>query len=187
MRVFLETERIVLRRFTHADANNLFELDSDPDVMRFINGGTPTPLDVVKNEDLPWFIEYGERFPGYGFWAAEDKSSGEFLGWFLFRPPEDGSPDEPELGYRLRKSAWGKGYATEGSYVLVRKGFAELGVPRVVAFALTGNKASRRVMEKVGMALVRTFCHTWPDRFDGVEQEIVEYALRKADWEQQTS
>ncbi len=91
MQVTLETERLVLRPFTAADADNLFDLDSDPAAMRFINGGQPTPRDVVQNEDLPWFIEYGERYEGYGFWAVIEKATGEFLGWFLFRPPEDGS------------------------------------------------------------------------------------------------
>ncbi len=93
--------------------------------------------------------------------------------------------DEPELGYRLRRSAWGKGYATEGSCVLIRMGFTELDLQRVVAFALAGNHASQRVMQKAGLTLARTFRQTWPDRFDGVEQEVVEYALSRADWEQQ--
>ncbi|MDQ5824880.1 MAG: GNAT family N-acetyltransferase [Chloroflexota bacterium] len=183
MQISLETERLLLRPFTGTDANNLFDLDSDPDVMRYVNGGNPTPLEVVRNEDLPWFIEYGQRHEGYGFWAAIEKSTGEFVGWFLLRPPSDGSPDEPELGYRLRRSAWGKGYATEGSRVLVRSAFARSGVPRVVAFAHVNNAASRRVMEKVGMVLVRTFYLTWADRFDGVAQEAVEYALTRADWQ----
>src|SRR4051812_3020756 len=115
MQETIETERLVLRPFTETDGDNLFELDSDPAVMRFINGGYPTSREVAHNEDLPWFVEYGERVPGCGFWAAIEKATGEFAGWFLFRPPEDGSPNEPELGYRLRRPAWGKGYATEGS------------------------------------------------------------------------
>lgn len=183
MQVSLETERLVLRPFTAADADNLFELDSDPAVMRFINGGQPTPRAEVEEEDLPWFIEYGERFNGYGFWAAIEKSTGAFLGWFLFRPPEDGRFDEPELGYRLRRPAWGKGYATEGSQALIQMGFTELDVRRVVAFALVDNHSSQRVMEKAGLSYARVFRHKWPDRFDGVEQEVVEYALSKAQWE----
>jgi RimJ/RimL family protein N-acetyltransferase len=183
MQVFLETERVVLRRFTEADVDNLFDLDGDPEVMRFINGGRPTPRDVVQNEILPGFLGYDEHFEGYGFWAAIEKSSGDFLGWFHFRPPEGSSPDEAELGYRLRKSAWGKGYASEVSRALIRKGFAELGVQRVVASTMVVNVASRRVMEKAGLMLVRTFHQPWPDRIPGEEHGDVEYALRKADWE----
>ncbi len=182
MQVSLETERLVLRPFTAADADNLFELDSDPAVMRFINGGHPTPRSESENEDLTWFIEYGQRFPGYGFWAVIERSTGSFLGWFLFRPPEDGRPDEPELGYRLRRPAWGKGYATEGSLALIEMGFTKLNVRRVVAFALVDNHASQRVMEKAGLSRERAFRHRWTDRFEGVEQEIVEYGLSKAEW-----
>ncbi len=181
MQVFLETDRLVLRRFTEADVDNLFDLDSDPDVMRFINGGRPTPRDVIQNDTLPRFLHYYERFAGYGFWAAVEKATGEFLGWFHFRPPQGASPDEAELGYRLRKSAWGKGYGTEGSRALIRKGFTELGVQRVVASTMVVNVASWRVMEKAGLTLERTFHQSWPDLIDGAEQGDVEYALRKAD------
>lgn len=182
--IFLETERIVLRRFTAADANNLCDLDSDPEVMRFLTGGKPTPRDVIQNETLPAFLRYYERFDGFGFWAAIEKSTGDFLGWFHFRPPEGASPDEAELGYRLRKSAWGHGYATEVSRALIRKGFTELGVQRVVASTYTDNYASRRVMEKAGLTLVRTFRMTWPEPAEQFDGEDVEYALSKADWEQ---
>jgi RimJ/RimL family protein N-acetyltransferase len=185
MQIFLETGRLVLRQFTEADVDNLVDLDSDPDVMRFINGGRPTPREEIQNDFLPRFLDYYERFVGYGFWAAIEKSTGEFLGWFHFRPPEGASLDDVELGYRLRKSAWGKGYATEGSRALIRKGFTELGVQRVFAETMAVNVASRRVMEKAGLRLVRTFQQPWPDHIDGAEHGDVEYALRKADWEQQ--
>jgi RimJ/RimL family protein N-acetyltransferase len=113
-----------------------------------------------------------------------EKSTGNFLGWFHFRPREGASPGEVELGYRLRRSAWGKGYATEGSRALIRKGFTELGVQRVIAETMTVNLASRRVMEKAGLTLVRTFHQEWPDAIEGDEHGDVEYALSKADWEQ---
>ena len=183
MHIFLETERLVLRRFTEADVDNLVDLDADPDVMRFINGGKPTPRDVIRDDILPAFLSYYERFAGYGFWAVVEKSSGDFLGWFHFRPAEGAGLDEPELGYRLRRSAWGKGYATEGSRALIRKGFEELGVWRVVASTMAVNVASRRVMEKAGLRLVRTFHHPWPEPIPGAEHGDVEYALDQADWE----
>jgi RimJ/RimL family protein N-acetyltransferase len=193
MQVFLETERLLLRRFTEADVDNLFDLDSDPDVMRFINGGTPTPRDVIESDILPRYLWYYEHFAGYGYWAAIEKATEEFLGWFHFRPAEGASPDEVELGYRLRKAAWGQGYGTEASRGLIRKGFTELGVQRVVASTYADNIASRRVMEKAGLTLVRTYRLTpaelltlygitCPELFDG---DDVEYALNKAEWEQQ--
>jgi len=185
MRVFLETERLVLRRFTEADINRLFDLDSDPEVMHFINGGKPTPRDVIRDETLPALLRDYERFVGYGRWVAIERATGDFLGWFSFRLREGTSPDEAELGYRLRKSAWGKGYGTEGARALIRKGFTELPVGRVVAFTMTVNTASRRVMEKAGLTLVRTFWQEWPDVIAGGEQGDVEYALSRANWERQ--
>jgi RimJ/RimL family protein N-acetyltransferase len=182
--VFLETERLLLRRFTEADIPNLVELDGDPEVMRFINGGRPTPREEVENELLPAFLGHYERYAGYGFWAAIEKSSGRFLGWFHFRPDEGAVPGEVELGYRLRRSAWGQGYATEGSRALIDKGFAELGVERVVASTMVVNVASRRVMEKAGLRFVRVFHQPWPDYIEGEDEGDVEYALLRSEWAQ---
>jgi RimJ/RimL family protein N-acetyltransferase len=184
MQIFLETERLVLRQFTEDDVDNLVELDGDPQVMQFINGGRPTPREEIENDVLPAFLGYYERFAGYGFWAAEEKATGRFVGWFHFRPAKDAPAGEVELGYRLRRAAWGKGYATEGSRALLHKGFAELGVERVVAFTMVVNVASRRVMEKAGLRYVRTFHQTWPDYIEGEEKGDVEYALTRSDWEE---
>jgi RimJ/RimL family protein N-acetyltransferase len=185
MRILLETERLVLRQFTVDDVENLVELDSDPDVMHFITGGRPTPRCEIETDVLPGFLDYYERFDGFGFWAAIERSSGRFVGWFHFRPAKAAQPDEVELGYRLHRSVWGKGYATEGSRALIHKGFAELGVRRVVAFTMVVHVASRRVMEKAGLRLVRTFHQPWPDYIEGEEEGDVEYALLRSEWEAQ--
>ena len=177
----------MLRRFTADDVVNLVELDSDPEVMRFINGGRPTPRQEIETDVLPAFLEYYERFVGYGFWAAVEKSTGRFVGWFHFRPLKGAPSDEIELGYRLRKTAWGKGYATEGSRALIEKGFTDLGVRRVTASTMVVNAGSRRVMEKAGLKFVRTFHQPWPDRIEGEEHGDVEYALLRSEWEQQLS
>ena len=182
MDVLLETERLILRRFTRDDVDNLVELDGDPQVMRFINGGRPTPREEIAGDILPAFLGYYERFAGYGFFAAVERSTGEFLGWFHLRPQAGRPPDEPELGYRLRRCAWGRGYASEGSRVLVDKAFAELGARRVYAETMTVNAASRRVMEKAGLRYVRTFFQEWPDRIEGDEQGDVEYELTREEW-----
>jgi RimJ/RimL family protein N-acetyltransferase len=185
MRVFLETERLLLRRFTESDVANLHDLDGDPEVMRFVNGGKPVSRDVIREETLPRFLRAYERFEGFGVWAAIERSTGKFVGWFAFYPRKDAVPEEVELGYRLRRSAWGKGYATEGSRALIRKGFTELGVQRVVAETMAVNAASRRVMEKAGLKYVRTFHQEWPERIEGDEHGDVEYALTKTDWGRQ--
>jgi len=183
MQVFLETERLVLRAFTPVDVDHLVGLDGDPAVMRFVNGGRPTPRDEIESVILPRFIAYYRDGLRYGFWAAIEKSTGAFLGWFHFRPREGADPDEPELGYRLRQSAWGKGYATEGSRALIEKGFTEQGVRRVTAETMVVNAASRRVMEKCGLSPVRFFHQEWPDRIEGEELGDVEYALTREEWE----
>ncbi len=192
--VLFETERLTLRRFAEDDAGNLYELDSDPDVMRYLSGGAATPLEVIETDILPRFLRYDERFPGFGFWAAIDRVSGVFLGWFSFRPRDEAGPREVGLGFRLRKAAWGKGYATEGTRALIRLGFAELGVERVVATTYEDNLASRRVMEKAGMTLTRRFRMTTADlenvdTYQSGAQEPwdgddVEYSLLKSNWNQ---
>ena len=195
MHVLVETERLTLRRFTADDAGHLFELDGDPEVMRFLSGGAPTPREVIETEILPRFLLYDECLPGLGFWAAEDQASGSFVGWFSLRPLQEGDPREVHLGFRLRRAAWGKGYATEAVRALIRLGFTEWGVQRVVATTYQDNVASRRVMEKAGMKLTRTFRLTTADlghvdTFHVASQELwegddVEYSLQKADWERQ--
>ena len=183
MSVYLETERLRLRRFTAEDAGLLVELDSDPAVMRFITGGRPTSHVEIETDLLPWWLAYYERYAGYGFWAAIERASGEFVGWFHLRPAAGGLPREPELGYRLRASAWSKGYATEGSRALVDHAFRELGAERVTAETMAVNTASRRVMEKAGLRYVRTFTADWPHRINGDEHGDVEYALTREEWE----
>ncbi len=185
MQIFLETERLILRRFTADDADLLVELDSDPEVLRYVTGGPPTPRDEIENDILPHFLRYYERGDRYGFWAAIEKATGEFLGWFHFRPLPGADDGEPELGYRLRRSAWGKGFGTEESRALIHKGFTDFGVRRVVASAAAANIASRRVMEKCGLTLVCTYRITFPDLFGSEEQEDVEYALTRSEWERQ--
>lgn len=179
-RVYLETERLILRQFTTADVELLFDLDSDPEVMRYVGGISPS-RDEIEQDYIPAYLEYYARGDRFGFWAVIEKATGDFLGWFHFRPDPDGHATDPDLGYRLRRITWGKGYATEGSLALVRKGFEELGVERVTASAYAENTASRRVMEKLGMTLERTFYFA----DDDPSGAAVEYALTKEDWQKQ--
>ena len=173
---------MILRRFTSEDVQLLFELDNDAAVMRYINNGQPVDRAEVV-EALDWWLGYYERYEGYGFWAAIDKSigsQGEFLGWFHFRPGEGAGPLEPELGFRLHRAAWGRGLATEGSRALIDRGFEQLGVERVTAETMAVNIASRRVMEKAGLRLIRSFHADWPVRIPGDEFGDVEYAIDRS-------
>lgn len=178
-----------LRRFTAADVDDLSALHGDPAVMRYIDSCTE-PRDVVETQTLPRILrEYRELPGGLGCWAAIAKSPEEFLGWFSLRPVN--SPGlvggGAELGYRLRSTVWGRGYGTEGAQALVCKAFTEVGADRVVATTMTVNAASRRVMEKAGLSLVRVYFLEWPGYLEGMEQGDVEYSLTRADWERQVA
>ncbi len=193
--IALETERMWLRQFTRDDIDALVALDSDPEVMRYLNGGVSTPRAVVENEVLPRFLDSYAHGDGYGVFAAIEKATGEFLGWFGFQPREGAEAGEIELGYRLLRAAWGKGYATEGARALIRRGFTELGMQRVMATTYQDNLPSRRVMERAGLRFVRAYRMTpeglaaeatsfvsADDLWDG---DDVEYALVRSDWERQ--
>lgn len=177
----LETERLRFRPFTDsdADAELAFELDSDPEVLRYIG-----PF------SLPTVAAYRERIrdvwlpqctgPGRGVQATFAKETGGFVGWFFLRPAnlyrfaaEAGwtRPSDLELGYRLRRASWGRGYATEAADMLVKLALSDPDVTAVVAAALANNRASWRVMEKIGMAHVRDFAAA------GYADPIVTYAL----------
>jgi RimJ/RimL family protein N-acetyltransferase len=184
MTIFLETDRLRLRRFTPDDADALYGLDADPDVIRWTNpDGRRAPYAFYRDVLLPRNLAFYEKHAGYGYWVAEEKATGGFLGWFHFRPGRE-DPDEIELGYRLQKSAWGQGYATEGSRALIRKGFIELGTVRVSATALAANRASIRVMEKAGLRLERDYIYEFTDPETGrmTEHPAVQYALDRRDF-----
>jgi RimJ/RimL family protein N-acetyltransferase len=176
----LETARLSLRSFTADDVDHLYDLNGDPDVMWFLTGGEPTPRDEVQDRIIPFFLGFYGKYAGLGFWAAETKPGGGFLGWFHLRPADGGDVD---LGYRLRKVAWNQGYATDGSLALIGKCFTELGVPRVVAHTMAVNLASRRVMEKCGVRFVRSHPSADLPDIPGAEQGEVEYALTREQWQ----
>jgi RimJ/RimL family protein N-acetyltransferase len=189
----LVTERLMLRRFTPGDAGNLLALDGDPEVMRYLGPRVKTRAQI-EAEVLPLYLGRHRRYPGFGRWAADARDGGGFVGWFGLRPvqPIEGAivdwPDAPpgggvaEIGYRLRRSAWGRGYATEGARALVRQAFTDLGVREVVATTMTVNTRSRAVIEKAGLRYARTVHLTWAEPLDGSEQGEVEYRLRRVDW-----
>ncbi|MFC6085890.1 GNAT family N-acetyltransferase [Sphaerisporangium aureirubrum] len=184
MSVLLETGRLVLRRFTEADAEDLARLHGDPAVMRYIDDGRPVPPSVVASETLPGLLrEYRELPDGLGCFAATGRATGEFLGWLSLRPATSrGLRGGTELGFRFLPAVWGRGLATEGARALVQEGFTRLATERIVATTMTVNHASRRVMEKAGLSLVRTFFEEWPEYIEGAEHGDVEYALGREEW-----
>jgi len=181
--IYLETDRMILRRLTEEDAEHLFDLDSDPAVMEFLTGGVPNAREFIVERSLPCFLGYYEQYDDFGLWAAIEKESSQFMGWFHFRPFKE-NPDETELGYRLKQAYWGRGFATEGSRALINKGFQELAVTKVVATAMSLNTRSRCVMEKVGLQFEKEFVYSGAP-FPGWHAEDcleVKYGLTKERW-----
>lgn len=177
----LTTSRMTFRRFTPDDAVALYELDGDPEVMRYINHDR-TPLAHIRNVLLPGITRRYDEFPGFGLWAAQDGRTGEFLGWFELAVQSREDLRRPELGYRLLRKAWGRGLATEGSAALIGRAFRDLDVDAVFAQTMAINTASRRVLEKVGMRHVRTFHLEFDDPLPGTEHGEVEYEVTRDEW-----
>jgi RimJ/RimL family protein N-acetyltransferase len=176
----LETQRLVIRRFRASDLTALSALNRDREVMRYITG-RPTPAEEVRDQLLPRYLADQERSDGPGHWAADERATGMFVGWFALRAWA-GQERTLELGYRLRRDAWGRGLATEGGLEMLRLAFTTLGADRVTAQTMTVNGRSRRVMERIGLRFVRTFHAEWSESIEGSEQGDVEYALDRDAW-----
>jgi len=183
--IVLETARLRLRRFVEADVERLVELDSDREVMRYISFGEPTPREVYEREIMPRFLAMYEAASPVGYWAAETSDEGTFVGWAHLRPDRI-DPGPQELGYRLRREAWGRGYATELGRALVDYGFERIGAGTITARALSANAGSRRVMEKCGLRYEGDF--VWPANVvpgrSEAERAGVKYSLTRRQWQE---
>ena len=143
MNIFLETDRLILRNLTQDDVDNLVQLDSDPEVMRFITGGIATTREAIANEFLPYATGYYKKSSDLGFWAIVEQQNQEFVGWIFLRPEIDfkllqqlnlAEPDAVELGYRLRQQSWNKGYTTEVAQALIDKSFTDSDINKIELF-----------------------------------------------------
>lgn len=149
MREF-ETDRLLLRRFTIADLDELSVIFSDPKVVRYLGSGKPAKRKETEHA-LHTIIKHWERH-GFGRWAVVSKQTRELIGYGGLRSFHD----TPELVYLLARRYWGIGLATEIARASLRYGFREQGFERIVAMARLANTASHRVMEKVGMSFEKT-------------------------------
>jgi RimJ/RimL family protein N-acetyltransferase len=144
----LQTERLRLRRFHADDAQNLYRLDSDSRVMRYIGDGSVNTRAAI-DAALARSVRYYDRYPGLGVWPAEERATGQFIGWFCLKYVP--KTVEVEVSYRLLPEAWGRGYATEGARALVARGFEVIGLQRIIGLTHPENVASQRVLQKAGL------------------------------------
>jgi RimJ/RimL family protein N-acetyltransferase len=186
MKVVLETERLLLRHFTEADADALLLMEQEPDVLRYVGRKPLADVDAYRNKIRSVFLPYYAKTGGYGACAIIEKTSGALVGGCSLRPGLDSDlvaemafgPDDVELGFGLRKPSWGKGYATEIARALVRRAFTELGAISLVACVTIDNLASVRVLEKAGLRRAGE-----PICLPGENELSVKYALSKGEFD----
>jgi RimJ/RimL family protein N-acetyltransferase len=145
----ITTQRLRLRQWRESDRAPYASLNADPEVMRFFAG---TQSREVSDRSIDvWRAELEER--GWSYWAVEVLESGAFVGFIGLSVPKRALPFMPcvEVGYRLAKEHWGKGYATEGAKAALNVGFTQLALTEVVSFIALLNLPSRAVMERIGM------------------------------------
>ncbi len=169
------TPRLTLYPCRPDDAGDFVALERDPEVMRYLNGGVA--CDPARINPDATFLQPRGGEPHV--WTARRLAGAAFVGWFCLWPEGGGLA---ELGYRLRRADWGQGLAAEGARSLVQWGFESAGYSRIFARTHAANRASRRVMEKLGMTLVfgdmqgslDTSCHH--------EDDELEYEVTRATW-----
>jgi RimJ/RimL family protein N-acetyltransferase len=157
MEIFLKTKRIYLRKFNSSEFDLLFQLDSDPEVMKFITLGKPRNMQEIKEISMPMVMKSYTNGDDFGIFCAHLSENNKFIGWFQFEIDKN-FDNTIEIGWRLKKNAWGNGYATEVAKSLVQKG-VQIN-KSIVAEAMNDNTASINVMKKAGLTFVEEF---WGD------------------------
>lgn len=180
-----DSARLRFRLFDSEDAQPLFELDQDPEVMRFLSAGVCTSMEQIEQRMLPRMLAYRNPSLGYGIWQVTtredcDLLAGTYIGWILVRPmgffTENPQLDNLELGWRFKRTAWGAGFATEAANAVAAAVVAQAAkrqqpVRCLSALAVPDNQPSIAVMQKLGMQFVSQRLHQDPMW----TAEVVEY------------
>ncbi len=155
----IETERLILRKFFSSDAEDMFRLDTDKMVHRYLGNTMNKSIDDAKKNINSIIQQYNDN--GIGRWAAIEKSSGKFIGWSGLKLNNDivinGHNDIYDIGYRLLPKFWGMGYATESSLASLDYGFNVLNLDTIYAITHIENEASHKVLLKLGLDFINTF------------------------------
>lgn len=173
------SERLSFRLMDQNDAQLLFELDQDIEVMRYINGGEKTSMDDIKNAFIPRLNKFTDPEKGWGLWQVNVLETNQYIGWILVRAMnffgamladkntalenaalENVRHDNLELGWRFKQTSWGKGYATEAALTVKQALAATPNVNYFSAIADPNNQASINIMKKIGMDYANTVLHT---------------------------
>jgi ribosomal-protein-alanine N-acetyltransferase len=160
MKVFAETTNLILRELVTSDDKGMFELDSNPEVLRYLY--TEPQTIIEQSRDVIEFIRKQYQENGIGRWAVIEKQSGNFIGWAglkLVKQRINNHTNYYDVGYRLIPRYWGNGYATEVSKVSVEYGFDVLKLDLICATASIYNLASRKVLEKTGLIFKEEFLY----------------------------
>ncbi|MCQ8194773.1 GNAT family N-acetyltransferase [Streptomyces rugosispiralis] len=177
----LHTERVHLVPLSAEHLEYQVELDSDPEVMRYL-GGALTRQQVEK--ELHEALADADRAAGLGYWAGFVE--GHFAGYWILRPPgpidQEPAEGQGELGYRLLRCHWRQGLGSEGSRELIRHGFEDLGLTRICAMTAADNTASRATMAAAGLQHVHDFRADPSDFPPGTDLRAVEYAIVREQW-----
>jgi RimJ/RimL family protein N-acetyltransferase len=142
----VRTARLVMRRLVPDDAQSMFDLDADPEVLRYLPGAPRVSVEEARRSLVDYQAIY--RDDGFARWAVIEQATGEWLGWCGLRRQPDG---EVDVGYRFRRATWGRGFATESARASLAYGFEVLDLPRIIGTAHPDNARSIRVLEKIGL------------------------------------
>lgn len=180
------TDRLILRNWREEDRPAFFEMNADPEVMRFFER---TRSRAEADAALDRFVREIDR-DGYGFWALELREIGRVIGFAGLRDIDFDEPFAPavEIGWRLLTPYWGSGYATEAARACLAYGFEQMGLTEIVSFAVPQNRRSRRVMERINMHREPEYDFDHPDVTSGSPlARHAFYRLTAADWRQRQS
>jgi RimJ/RimL family protein N-acetyltransferase len=170
----LVTRRLVLRPWREDDLDRYAQIFGDPEVTRYLGDGAP--LTRAQSEERIAYLVSHWREHGFGHWAVEDRATESLIGriGLLHHPDWREDPDNVEVGWTLARAFWGRGLATEGALASLRYGFETLDLDRIISITSPTNRASRRVMEKVGLTL--TGQSFWRN------ERVVWYEIDRSSW-----
>ncbi|KAI0123172.1 GNAT domain-containing protein [Xylariales sp. AK1849] len=176
----LRTVRLELVPLSPEHQDFIFQLDSDPEVMKYIGYGRPFDANE-SNMVYKHLLETAasDSGPGLGCWAGF--AGGDFVGWWVLAPNESNSK-RAEFGLRVLPKFWGKGYAKEGTRQLLKHGFQDLGLDEVYGDTMAVNAGSRAVLAACGLRHIRTYHNKYDTPPPGIEKGEVEYRITKDEW-----